>query len=93
MRMPGFTAEASAYDSHRHYHSAKKRSHLRERNGVAAQLNIGGGGVAVGGGNNEDSDTVCYQVCGWETCGSALPGHPVPKCYKCHPECLVTLGG
>jgi len=35
----------------------------------------------------------CKTVCGWEVCGSPLPGYPPPMCYICHQECWIHDSG
>lgn len=35
----------------------------------------------------------CKTVCGWEVCGSPLPGYPPPMCYTCHQECWIHDSG
>lgn len=29
----------------------------------------------------------CKTVCGWQVCGSALPGYPTPMCWTCRQQC------
>lgn len=34
----------------------------------------------------------CKTECGWEVCGSALPGTPVPMCWDCKEKCWMGGG-
>jgi hypothetical protein len=54
----------------------------------APQLNIGGGFGGFG-----QVPTTCGMFCGFEDCGSALPGYPVPQCYICRYRCFFPPGG
>jgi len=35
----------------------------------------------------------CKTECGWEVCGSPLPGYPPPMCYICHQSCWIHDSG
>jgi hypothetical protein len=82
MNIPGFTAERSLPVSRRHHVTSARSSEAelsdnRIMNKIVPAVPM----------------PYCKTVCGWEVCGSALPGYPVPMCYICRQECWIHDSG
>jgi hypothetical protein len=82
MNIPGFTAERSLVGS--------SGSHIAPAQSME-------GRASANRMTNEIIPAVpmpyCKTVCGWEVCGSPLPGYPPPMCYICRQECWIHDSG
>jgi hypothetical protein len=81
MHVPGFTAERSLFEA-----SARPLARVQSTEAQAADRRVNWIVPAV-------PMPYCKTVCGWEVCGSPLPGYPPPMCYICRQECWIHDSG
>lgn len=77
MNLPGFTAERSLLALTKRHAGLRRPMQLGRREQVIPAVPM----------------PYCVTECGWEVCGSPLPGYPPPMCYLCHQRCWIHDSG
>jgi hypothetical protein len=82
MKIPGFTAERSLFVSSSHQVTPAQLTEAELSDNRMMNKII----LAV-------PMVYCKTECGWEVCGSPLPGYPAPMCYICSQKCWIHDSG